>query len=164
MVSKTEQVATKGLIAGYAGKTQSDKLELGGFGFRTSQYQEGEEKYFDHWLRGARIGMGMEAAEGGDEQLGRQYAGGVLLSNEQLSELETSEQEIIDQLKGFIRELGDETRLFRNCGPVAHGKWVYEYEVLLWDSDLELVAAKETIKYKEQKVFVHIFQILPLKK
>ncbi len=163
MATRAETIATNGLIDGYAGNTQPQKETLGGLQFNTSQVLTEDSSYFDLWLKEPEIGMGMETAMTKEDGLGRQYAGGIIANDKALHELGISKKQIIQQLKVFITNIGDKTRLYLNCPPILDGRWTYKYEIHEHDEDLNLVIAKETILYDTTKVFVHRFQILPVK-
>lgn len=162
-MSKATELLTEGLSRGYAGKTEIETVDRGGFKFKRSRYtDEATGKiYRDEWLA-ARTGGGQELAVAGEEKITRLYAGGVI-SPEQLEKLGIAEKEVIGYLIKKVGELGNKTRLFEDCTPASDGDWQYVYKITDRIESVGLTRALETINYKGVQVFVHGFEICPIK-
>lgn len=153
------RLLSQGLNAGFAGGTERGKSERGGFGFETSHFVDGDNKYHDEWVAG-RVGGGQEVIEVGGKRFTRLYAGGTIASDK-LAEIGLTKKEIIGYLVAKIRELGDKTRLIDECR-VDDGDWAYEYTQLDDEQEIPLITRKEVIRYKGGVVFVHNFLLCPV--
>lgn len=162
-MSKATELLTEGLSKGYTGKTKIETVVRGGFIFKQSHYIGGSEDgtYHDEWLP-TRTGGGQELADTGEEKVTRLYAGGVVAS-EQLEKLGITKKEVIGYLIRKVGELGNKTRLFEDCHPDPDGDWQYVYKITDRIESVDLTRSLETINYKGVGVFVHGFEICPIK-
>lgn len=162
-MSKGTELLTEGLSNGYAGKTEVETVDRGGFKFKRSRYADEATRktYHDEWLS-ARTGGGQELASVGEEKVTRLYAGGVI-SPEQLEKLGITKKDVIGYLIKKVGELGNKTRLFEDCTPAPDGDWQYVYKITDRIESVELTRALEAINYKGIQVFVHGFEICPIK-
>ena len=163
MATKAETFATQGLTEGYTGTNSAKPMVLGEIPFNSAQIHDGNSKYFDLWLRGVKIGVGTEVILTDEDNLGRQYSGGIVASEKQLKMLGITAKQIIEMLKVFINNLTTKTRFFQECPPIVDGKWTYKYEITYRDEDTGVVNTKESMLYGETLVFVHNFQLTPIK-
>ena len=152
------QALTAGLVAGYGGKTEFIKKERGGFVVKSSHFQNGEMIYHDEWTKGG----GQEIVKIGEESFTRVYAGGVV-DKEVLEKLNITHDDVISSLMNKIQKLGEKTRLFADCPADLENDWNYEYKILDQDDQISVTTGKETIKYKDQLVFSHVFVLSPIK-
>jgi hypothetical protein len=152
MKKRITDALTKGLLAGYGGKTKFDKLTRGGFEMSSSHFYDGKITYHDEWTNNG----GQEIVKTGKKMFTRVYAGGAP-AKEVLEKLGISEKQVIENLIERIKELGDKTRLFENCIAKNKNDWDYEYKILDDDKDTEIVTGKEIIRYKNKVVFIHVF-------
>lgn len=154
MNKETQEALTQGLLAGYGGISEFTTVNRGGFELKSSHFESGDVVYHDEWTkRGGQEIVGM-----GDKLWTRVYAGGVA-SETILSGLGITKEDVIGHLKSRIQELGDKTRLCKNCFPDKQDEWGYQYEILDQDATIATTTGKETITYKDQTVFVHCFVI-----
>ncbi|MBI2310579.1 hypothetical protein HYU90_02010 [Candidatus Collierbacteria bacterium] len=162
-MSKETELLTEGLSKGYAGKTKIETVVRGGFKFKQSRYVDESTGgiYHDEWLS-ARTGGGQELAVIGEEKVTRLYAGGVI-SPDQLEKLGITKKDVIGYLIRKVGELGNKTRLFEDCTPAPDGDWQYVYKVTDKIESVGLTRALETINYKGVQVFVHGFEICPIR-
>lgn len=142
---KISQALTAGLLAGYGGKTEFQRINRGSFELKSSHFESGNIVYHDEWTNGG----GQEIVKVDDEMFTRVYAGGVLGES----------KEVIPKLIFFIQKLADQTRLFSDCRS-ADGDWHYQYKII--DSDSGITTGKETIKYQNRLVFIHVFVLSPI--
>ncbi len=152
-----KEILTKGLGEGYAGHTDVTTTTRGDFTLKVSDYKGPEGSYHDEWLP-TKTGGGQELATTGDETITRLYAGGVA-KDEILSKLGISEKDVIKYLINKVGELGGNTRLFDECLPSPDGEWRYSYQITDSFPSFNLTRALETIKYMDELVFVHAFEI-----
>ncbi|MDD2224628.1 MAG: hypothetical protein PHP97_00500 [Candidatus Shapirobacteria bacterium] len=152
------QALTAGLVAGYGGKTEFIKTDRGGFTVKSSHFQNGEVIYHDEWTKGG----GQEIVKIGEESFTRVYAGGVA-DKEVLEKLGITHEEVISNLMNKIQKLGEKTRLFNNCPADLENDWKYEYKILDQDDQILITTGKETIRYKDELVFTHVFVLSPIK-
>ena len=155
MSQKTDRAITAGLLAGYGGKTKFASTQRGVFELKSSEFLESGIEYIDQWLP-KDAGGGQELVRVDGEEFTRLYAGG-LVKAEKLAELEISEKEVIGHLIKRISALGVKTRLFNNCQPEIQGDWEYDYRLVESENGVGVSIGKETIKYKNNLVFVHYF-------
>lgn len=162
-MSKSTELLTEGLSRGYAGKTEIEIVDRGGFKFKQSHYVDEPtgEIYHDEWLA-ARTGGGQELAIAGEEKITRLYAGGVI-SPDRLKKLGITKKDVIGYLIKKVGELGNKTRLFEDCTPASDGDWQYVYKITDRIESVGLTRALETINYKRVQVFVHGFETCPIK-
>jgi len=158
MKNKITAALTKGLLAGYGGKTEFTKIKRGGFMLSSSHFNDGEVVYHDEWTNSG----GQELVKVGNVMFTRVYAGGEP-SLRVIKKLKIKEKQINENLVSRIRELGDKTRLFENCVAETKDGWGYEYKTLDDDKDISVVTGKEVINYKNTVVFVHVFVLSPVK-
>lgn len=155
-MTKAEEALNKGLQQGFVGTNSIKQVQRGDFSLASSS----ADAYVDQWMV-KRIGGGQEIASAHDEVVTRLYAGGYI-QKEKLDDLGISENQIIDFLKKSLLEFIDKTRLHESVKPPADGDWQYEYSVLQKYLQLPLTVGEESIAYKGQKVFIHIFLISPV--
>jgi hypothetical protein len=152
------QALTTGLVAGYAGKTEFIKTNRGSFSVKSSHFEDEKIIYHDEWTKGG----GQEIVKIGEESFTRVYAGGVV-DKEVLEKLNITHDDVISSLMNKIQKLGEKTRLFANCPVDLENDWKYEYKILDQDDEISVTTGKETIKYKDQLVFTHVFVLSPIK-
>jgi hypothetical protein len=150
---------TRGLLSGFAGKSDFAELERGGFRFKTSDVSDENFKYHDEWLD-AKVGGGQELLQVGDLGFTRLYAGGVL-NDAQLSVLGISESDISAFLKNALVALEQNTRLEKEC-TFSVDNWDYRYEVVATAPIIGMIVGKESISFKQREVFVHYFLLCPV--
>jgi hypothetical protein len=167
-----QQLLTRGLQQGFAGKTKLQTVSRGGFSVTASHFTEstaaspaGTKKaaeqqhskalYHDEWAAD-RSGGGQELARVGDQIYTRVYAGGTL-PEATLEELGTTKAQIMKFLIAQLAKLGEKTRLETDCGPLREGDWEYAYRVTEKNDDISYTCGKEEIRYQGHLVFVHHF-------
>ena len=155
---KISQALTLGLINGYGGKTEFNKINRGGFDLKSSHFQDGEIIYHDEWTNNG----GQELVKLEDESFTRVYAGGVV-NQEILQSLNISENDVINNLKNRIIEIGGKTRLFSPFKGETINGWDYEYKILDYNEEISVTSGKETISYQGHPVFIHVFVLSPTK-
>lgn len=162
-VSKVTELLTSGLSKGYTGQTKAETVIRGGFVLEKSHYVDRSTggTYHDEWLP-TRTGGGQELAIAGEEKITRLYAGGVI-SPEQLEKLGITEKDVVSYLIKKVGELGNKTRLFEDCAPAPDGDWQYVYKITDRIESVVLIRSLETINYKGVQVFVHGFEICPIR-
>ncbi len=156
--SKISQALTTGLINGYGGKTDFNKINRGGFDLKSSHFESEDLIYHDEWTNAG----GQEIVKVGKDSFTRVYAGGVA-DEEILKKLGITHQEVLANLVSKIQQLGEKTRLFNDCPVNTENDWQYEYKILDKDDQISVTVGKETIKYKNQLVFIHVFVLSPIK-
>lgn len=131
--------------------------ERGGFSVTTSHYEDPASggTYHDEWLPG-RLGGGQELVRVGEKRMTRLYGGGTVAA-EALTRLGISENDVMAFLMKMIQQLGDATRLEKDCSAVEDGEWQYQYVVKEQLPEISLTVGKEEIKYRDEVVFVHYF-------
>lgn len=155
---KISQALTTGLVAGYGGKTEFNKITRGGFNLKSSHFQNDEIIYHDEWTNNG----GQELVIVNGESFTRLYGGGVT-NPEVLKSLNISEDDVINNLKNRIVELGDKTRLFSDFKAETRDDWDYEYKILDRNEEIKITTGKETISFNNQPVFIHVFVLSPIK-
>lgn len=155
-----ESLLTKGLLAGFAGETNSATAHRGGFALQTSHFQEGDAVYHDEWAA-HRTGGGQELVTVDQRVYTRVYAGGTT-STEAMTQLGITKQDVLTFLVACLRSQGNNTRLHEDCGPHTEGDWAYTYQVLEKNTAIPMTTGKETITYKGQVVFIHVFVLCPV--
>jgi len=154
-------VLTEGLQEGFAGKTEIQPSERGGFSIKVSHIVDAEGNiYHDEWSA-ERAGGGQELIEVDSKQFTRVYAGGTI-PLDKLEELGTTKKEVIKYLKKQITENGSKTRLYSDFDPEPEGDWRYSYKIIDSEEKIPLTTGKESIYFKEKLVFVHDFIISPV--
>lgn len=143
--TKISQALTAGLLAGYGGQAKFLSVARGSFELKSSHFKQGDVIYHDEWTNGG----GQEIVQVEKDLFTRVYAGGLFGES----------HDIIPKLIYFIQKLKDKTRLFTDCR-MTDGDWVYQYEVI--DSQFDITTGKETIKFKNKIVFIHIFVLSPI--
>jgi hypothetical protein len=156
--NKIENALTQGLLAGYGGQTKFEKITRGSFDISSSHFENDEIVYHDEWTTGG----GQEIVKIGGSVFTRVYAGGIV-DESILNKLGITPQDINKNLIYRINELGSATRLFNDCQPEKLNEWDYEYKILDNDLEVRVTVGKESIKYKNQLVFVHCFVLSPIK-
>jgi len=156
--NKIEKALTQGLLAGYGNKTKFKKIKRGSFNISSSHFENNEIIYHDEWTNGG----GQEIVKIRNSVFTRVYAGGIV-SESILNKFGITPQDINQNLIYRINQLGSTTRLFNNCQPEKLNDWDYEYKILNKDIEVEVTVGKESIKYKNQLVFVHCFVLSPIK-
>lgn len=150
---------TEGLKSGFAGETQSLQVNRGSFVLKSSHLENSEGEYHDEWIAD-RVGGGQEIIKVGDSQFTRLYAGGTI-AIEELSRLEITKKDVMKYLISQINKMGNKTRLFEDCVS-QDGDWSYQYQLIDSEDDIPVFMGKETINYKDTKVFVHNFLLCPI--
>jgi hypothetical protein len=146
MKNKITDALTKGLLAGYGGKSQFTKVIRGGFELNSSHFEDNKIVYHDEWTNNG----GQEIVKVENEMFTRVYVGGTV-------EGIVEEKEVITFLIKKIKELGDKTRLFEDYKKENDGDWGYEYKIIDRCDEVSTTIGKETIFYKNKIVFVHFF-------
>ena len=160
MNTKNKKILAKGLLEGYAGKSERGSADRAGFSVETSDYSGPEGKYHDEWAADYN-GGGQELTETNDrEKATRVYAGGTL-SADKLQELGITKKDVIGKLIFFVNELKEGTRLDKDA-KLIDGLWEYTYKVLKSVSKIPVDVGEEKIKYKGNLVFVHYHIISPV--
>lgn len=152
------QALTNGLVSGYGGKTEFSTTTRGGFKLKSSHLENEVFVYHDEWTKGG----GQEIVKVENESFTRVYAGGVA-DEEVLKKIGITHQDVIANLVSKIQQLGEKTRLFDDCTMKTENDWQYEYKILDKDDQISVITGKETIKYKNQLVFIHVFVLSPIK-
>ena len=162
MDSKAEKILSKGLKEGYAGKSRHVSTKRGPFTLKATEitFPDGS-LYNDHWIF-KRTGGGQEIAQSGNDMATRVFAGGVV-NEEKLISLGIKEQDVVEYLKKVLPTVANKTRLHENIKPELDGEWQYEYIILKQYPEILLSIGVETIKYKNETVFVHAFLNTPIK-
>ena len=160
MTKETDKLLATGLSEGFAGGSEMQKVERGGFSIKSSHVIEGENVYHDEWFAD-RAGGGQEIVKVGENTFTRVYAGGTI-PLEKLELIGISKSDVMKFLKKQITENKEKIRLHTNFEPEAEGDWQYSYKILDTDREIPLTLGKEVIKYKGQLVFVHDFIISPV--
>lgn len=149
---------TQGLLAGYGGKSQFTSVNRGSFDLKSSHLQQDDIVYHDEWTNNG----GQELVKVKEELFTRVYAGGEV-NSEILQSLNISDTDVTNNLKSRIAELGDKTRLFSNCKAETINNWDYEYKIIDNNNEVSVTTGKETISFKGQIVFIHVFVLSPIK-
>jgi len=157
-ISSIKKGLTKGLLAGYGGKSKFEKIIRGAFKVSCSHFEDNETIYHDEWTNGG----GQEIVKVGNDMFTRVYAGGIIEEGS-LIKMGIDENLVIGNLINRIKELGDKTRLFENCKAKNDNGWDYEYKVLDKEDLVEVTVGKEVVRYKDKIVFVHYFVLSPVK-
>lgn len=157
-IDTIKKALTTGLLAAYGGKSQFSPVKRASFDLMSGHFEDGDLVYHDEWVDGG----GQEIVQIGNELFTRVYAG--ISDSKKLAELGLKETAVVENLITRIKELGDQTRLFSDCRPENIGNWGYEYKILDHDESTLITTGKETIKYQNQVVFIHVFVLSPVKK
>ncbi len=160
-MKKAAELLAKGLSQTLGGHTTVEQTARGGFALQQSHFENDKETYHDEWIQ-ARTTGGQELAQVGDELYTRLYAGGVI-TPEQLKPLGITEKDVVGYVFQTVAALGDRTRLFADCTPPPDGDWQYTYKVTDTIASIELTRSLETFTYKGVPVFIHTFDICPVK-
>jgi len=153
MSQKIDKAITRGLLAGYGGKTKFVSIQRGTFELKSSRFADDGIEYIDQWLP-EDTGGGQELVRAGGEKFTRLYAGG-LVKPERLKELGITGKDVIQFLIKQISFLGEKTRLFADCHPDTQDNWKYDYQLVESENEVGVSVGKETIKYKNNLVFVY---------
>lgn len=153
MKNKITEALTKGLLAGYGGKSKFTKVNRGGFELNSSHFEDSEIIYHDEWTNNG----GQEIVRVGNEVFTRVYVGGIVKGK-------VEEKEVITFLIKKIQQLGDKTRLFKDYKKENDGDWSYEYRIIDRSNEVSTIIGKETIRYNNKIVFIHYFGLSPIKK
>jgi len=156
-----ERLFTKGLQEGFGGGASRKGVRRGSFELESSRYEtEKDDVYHDEWMAG-RVGGGQELIEVGGKRFTRVYAGGTI-SEKSLESLGLTKKDVIGFLKKQILDNGDKIRLHTDFEPEAEEDWRYEYKVIDNEEGIPVTTGKESIFYKEELVFVHVFVLSPI--
>ena len=156
----TDVLLTQGLLGGFAGGTVRKGSKRGGFAIESSHYEAKNGEYYDEWAA-SRSGGGQELVRSGDTRYTRLYAGGTT-NPTILKNLGITEKDVIDVLVQQLKKLGSRTRLHAPCGPIITGDWEYRYEILEKIPNVAMTVGKESVMYKSELVFVHVFLLCPV--
>lgn len=149
-----------GLQAGYGGGTTFGQADRGGFVLKTSHFADGNGgTYHDEWCADT-LGGGQELVEEGGQKFTRVYAGGTI-ALEKLQELGTSKPEVLTFLKSIMLDHGEKIRQDSDF-EFTNGDWKYIYKVTDQEKDIPIISGKESIFYKNNLVFVHMFVLCPV--
>jgi hypothetical protein len=160
MSTKTDKLLNHGLKEGFGGSTVMSDVQRTGFSLKSSHFENEDGVYHDEWFAD-RAGGGQEIVKSEEITYTRVYAGGTI-PLEKLADLGISKSDVMKFLKKQITENGEKIRLYSNFEPAAEGDWQYSYKVINSDLEIPLTAGKETIKFKGNLVFVHVFVISPV--
>jgi hypothetical protein len=152
---KIKNGLTLGLLANFGGNTTPETVNRSGFDLKSCSLSKDGVTYTDQWLP-RDSGGGQELVRADKEEFTRLYAGGIV-GPEKLEKLGITGKEVIGHLIQRISSLGPKTRLFADCQPDNIGLWGYGYKIIEQEPEVGVLAAKETITYKNQLVFVHYF-------
>jgi hypothetical protein len=158
-IQKITQALTDGLLAGYGGKSNFSTTTRGSFELKSSHFATKDMVYHDEWTSGG----GQEIVRVGNDEFTRVYAGPVP-DLQALTKLGISDDEVLKNLISRLQQLGDKTRLFEDCLPEDTGDWGYEYKILDRGGQISITTGKETITYKNEIVFIHVFVLSPVNK
>ena len=156
-----ESALTKGLLAGYAGG-KVEAVNRGKFTGKASHVELAEGQiYHDEWFA-SHSGGGQELVQVGDSQFTRLYAGGPP-DVQTLTSLGISANDVGAYLKKKITELGEKTRLMKDCEPEPENDWKYRYKVTGNYPETSVTTSLESIEYKGTVVHHHAFILSPIK-
>ena len=163
MAKGVEDALTAGLLAGYAGRSESYQEMRSVFEMNVSHLEAPDRKevYHDEWIAGDRTGGGQELMKLPDgTKFTRLYAGGII-SEDELSKLGIKGDQVVGFLKEALRQLGNQTRLFGDAVYASKDeKWKYSYTTP--EVYKEVTQGREYIRYQDQLVFVHLFLLSPI--
>lgn len=152
MDTKIKTLLGKGLAGGY-GASNYGRGERAGFQLDINDYHGEDGRYHDEWAA-HQNGGGQELIETPDgKKWTRVYAGGSL-DEESLIEIGINDDAVSEKIKFFLGKLGDKTR-FDFGVEDKEGDWSYSYKVEKNETNIPLVVGCETIKYKDNLVFIH---------
>lgn len=162
MISQAEKILAKGLKSGYAGESTRHEIARGPFTLKATElaFPKLNATYNDHWIA-KRTGGGQEIAQADNEMVTRLFAGGIV-SPKKLQKLGIHEAQVLSYLKTKLAELADKTRLHENIESEADGDWQYSYKILEKYPDVPVTVGVESIQYKGQDVFIHVFLNTPI--
>lgn len=162
MKQNAEKILVKGLADGYAGSHIPRTISRGPFQGKESaeSYPQLDADYNDQWFF-KRTGGGQDIARSGDETTTRVFAGGIV-DPMILRKLQVTEEQVLAYHKEKLSSLADTTRLHKSIRPEPDGDWLYRYDVIKEYPDVPLTVGVETIAYKGQDVFVHVFLNVPI--
>ena len=161
MSKEIEETLTNGLRVGYAGG-KPESVTRGTVAGKVSHVESTGTVYHDEWFVSKRVGGGQELVIVGDQRFTRLYAGGTPDAAE-LESLGITGKDVSTYLKRKILELGDNTRLFKNCMPGPDGDWEYGYLLTSNSKSIGLTTGMESIHYKAAPVHLHAFILSPIK-
>lgn len=162
MTHNAEKILVKGLQDGYAGSQAPKEISRGPFAGKESaeSYPDRDADYNDQWFF-KRTGGGQDIARAGDETITRVFAGGIV-TPDKLRDLRVTEAEVLAYHKQKLSALAHKTRLHEDVHPDPDGDWQYRYDITKYYPDIPLTIGVETITYKGQDVFVHVFLNVPI--
>jgi len=147
-----EEVATDGLLQGYASGIKPPKVSRGGFTFKVSHIETPDGIYHDEWINGS----GGEITRVENQLFSRVYAG-KFVSEETLKKHGITEEEASQYHMRKVTEAGGKTRLRENYKPEPDGDWQFSYEIIREIPEVDTWAGQESIHYKGDLIFGHIF-------
>lgn len=159
-MSQAESFLSHGLLKGFAGETTFQSTQRAGFELQCSHLVENGNTYHDEWAAD-RTGGGQELVSVDGDTFTRVYAGGTI-SVTAMEHLGITKDTIMEFLIISLNTASGNTRLSQNYGPVQHGDWTYQYQVLEQNPAIPLTTGKEDILYKDQVVFTHVFVMCPV--
>lgn len=152
MKIEIKKILGTGLSGGY-GASNYGKITRAGFELDSSDYSGPEGKYHDEWAA-HQNGGGQELVEVADgEKATRVYAGGSL-DSEALHKLGLTEEDVLTEIRYFLKTLGTKTRLDEDV-EFEHGKYKYSYKVIKSIEEIPVIVGEEEIRHDQSLVFVH---------
>jgi len=157
---KINQLLTWGLKAGFAGKSKFETNQRFGFDMTASTFIPNNNcLYHDEWLADLN-GGGQELVKTDGAVFTRLYGGGVIKEAD-LKKTGINKTDIMQFLKKIIIDHGNKIRLFNNY-KYNENEWNYEYKIIDQEKNINLTTGKESIFYKNNLIFVHIFILSPV--
>ena len=162
MKRSSDSVLAKGLQAGFATTGTVHHVARGSFALNSTDVSLSETgaAYSDQWMM-KRVGGGQEIACSGTDVSTRVYAGGII-APEKLSALRITEAQVLGYLKKYLSQYAGTTRLHEPVASVPDGDWHYRYTIMKDYPDIPLTIGIETIMYKGNEVFIHVFLVTPV--
>jgi len=151
---------SQGLLKGFAGKTEFKTIQRSSFTMQSSHLVDGENLYHDEWAANL-TGGGQELVRVAGREYTRVYAGGTI-SESVMAQMGISKKDVMQFLISSLNTAGEATRLHQDYGPVSTDGWTYHYTVLEKNDSIPMTTGKESISYKNEVVFIHVFVLCPI--